>query len=250
MNTPSHKRYFAIQDTARSANVGRWHSVPCHRYQSIAEHQYLVAMYSRYLLKGIKPDHSTKDRLLILEFALVHDLPEVITGDMATPVKRRLESFYADGQCPLDALEVELCADYADLKVEIEDTPLARIAKLADILEAIKFIKEEGKHQGNTYDSITAMRTSMIELLEAMMGSNAEVRMNDFKRIHGCLKSAEEAEAEDPINRIYLERCRAYDIRVESAKVEWPELNWDVAYQIRDDLLNGRHSQLDFLDGK
>lgn len=242
------KRYFKIQDTARSPNVSRWHSVPCYRHQSIAEHQYLVAMYARYLLKAINPDYTEKDLLLILEYSLVHDLPEVITGDMATPVKRRLEGLYPDGQCPLDQLEAELCQDYADLKERADNTPLARIMKLADILEAIKFIKEEGKHQANTNDSITVIRDSLIETLDAMLGAHSEVRERDFKRIRETLIKAKRIEEEDPINRIYLERCDAFNTRVEAAKIEWPEFDWDAAYKVRDDLLYGRHSQLDFMD--
>jgi 5'-deoxynucleotidase len=244
------KRYFLIQDTARASNVGRWHSVPCHRYQSIAEHQYLVAMYFRELLKRIMPNHTLAERLLGLEYTLVHDLPEVITGDMATPVKRHLESFYADGECPLDLLESALCQDYADLKEEIEGTPLARIAKLADILEAIKFIKEEGKHQSNTYQSISVIRDALTDTLAAMINGHGEVRLNDFKRIHQTLVDAKELEAQDPINRIYLERTKAYETRVEAAKAEWPDFNWDEALKVRDELLFGLHSQIDFIDGK
>ncbi|MEG0869278.1 MAG: YfbR-like 5'-deoxynucleotidase [Hafnia sp.] len=246
----NYKRYFLIQDTARASNVGRWHSVPCHRYQSIAEHQYMVTMYGRELLKRIMPSSSVQDRCLLMEYCLVHDLPEVITGDMATPVKLRLESFYADGECPLDKLEVELCQDYADLKEEIDNTPLARIAKLADVLEAIKFIKEEGKHQSNTYDSISVIRDALIDTLDAMLNQNGEARLDDFKRIKESLIEAKDLEAKDPINRIYLERMNAYDVRVESAKEQWPEYDWDEAYKIRHELLFGLHSQIDFIDHK
>jgi 5'-deoxynucleotidase YfbR-like HD superfamily hydrolase len=140
-----HLDQFPIANVGHAANVTRWHSANCMRYPSIAEHSYLVAMYSRYLAAVIAPDMSTEDTLLMNDLCLAHDLPEVKTGDMATPLKRLLESMFPKGESPIDKIEEKICAPYADLRERTHGTYMAVIAKLADIMDAIKFIATEGK---------------------------------------------------------------------------------------------------------
>jgi 5'-deoxynucleotidase len=140
-----HLDQFPIANVAHSANVTRWHSARCMRYPTIAEHIYLVTMYSRYLAKVIAPDMTPQEILSMNDLALVHDLPEVKTGDMATPVKRALEAMFEKGQSPLDKLEEKLCAPYRAMREETHGSYIAVIVKLADIMEAIHFIESEGK---------------------------------------------------------------------------------------------------------
>ncbi len=136
---------FSIANVAHSAYVTRWHSVNCHRHPSIAEHSFLVAMYARYLGTVINPKMTNEDKLLLTDLCLLHDLPEVRTGDMATPMKRYLESMFPKGQSPIDIMEEKLCAPYAAIREETNGTYIQIIAKLADIMEAINFIHTEGK---------------------------------------------------------------------------------------------------------
>lgn len=278
---------FGIQDVFRSANVTRWHSVNCHRYPSIAEHSYLVTMYARELLARIMPDATVQEQLDLMQYALVHDLPEVLTGDMATPIKRKLESLYPEGQSPLDKIEEDLCPDYKIMKDKVKDTALIRIAKLADILEAIKFIDVEGKRQSSCHEN----NVKIIEIMDSMksMISNL-IKMNkkespslikkfftkkddvqnevskmfseekneievpeteesrSLKNIEKALNELSNREKNDSISRIKEERVKAYNIRVEQAKAEFPELNWDEAYAVMDELLNKAQSQIDFID--
>lgn len=140
-----HLDQFPIANVGHSANVTRWHSANCMRYPSIAEHSYLVAMYSRYLAAVIDPSMTPENTLLMNDLALCHDLPEVKTGDMATPLKRLLESMFPPGESPIDKIEEKICAPYADLRERTHGSYVAVIAKLADIMDAIKFIASEGK---------------------------------------------------------------------------------------------------------
>lgn len=247
---------FGIQDVFRSANVTRWHSVNCYRYPSIAEHSYLVTMYSRELLARIMPNATSQQKLDLLEFSMVHDLPEVLTGDMATPIKRKLESLYPEGQSPLDKIEEDLCPDYKIMKDKIKGSPLARIAKLADILEAIKFIDVEGKRQASCHDN----NLKIINVLKSIVSHIApkQVKNKWFKRknknemvyseIEKALSELADKENNDTISRIKNERVSAYNVRVEQAKAEFPDLNWDEAYAVMDELLNKPQSQIDFID--
>ncbi|MDU8352902.1 YfbR-like 5'-deoxynucleotidase [Pseudomonas syringae pv. actinidiae] len=247
-NHPERYARFPIQDIARAPDVSRWHSLPCYRHQSIAEHQYLVGMYARELLVCIMPEATVIDRLLLLEYVSFHDIPEVLTGDMPTPVKRFFERHFADGISPLSALEESICPELKQLSDSIRGTPMERIAKLADILDAIKFIREEGKHQSNLYESVTDLRGSMMSAIQALLEPDESTRKEGLELVLESLKKADELEKQDPINRISIERTDAYKARVESSRAEYPDLNWDAAYDVLDRVLNGQHLQIDFIE--
>lgn len=140
-----HLDQFSIANVAHSANVTRWHSARCMRYPSIAEHIYLVTMYSRYLAMAIAPNMTPAEILTMNDLALVHDLPEVKTGDMATPLKRLLEAMFPKGESPIDLIEEKLCAPYKAMREATHGSYIAVIVKLADIAEAVHFIYSEGK---------------------------------------------------------------------------------------------------------
>ena len=240
------KKRFPIQDVARSSNVTRWHSVNCHRYPSIAEHSFLVIMYSREILYRINPNATNDERLLLLEYSAFHDLPEVLTGDMATPVKRRLESLFPDGESPLDDIEEALCPDYKDLKYEIKGTYLAVVAKLADVLEAIKFIDIEGKRNTSDHESTI----QMLEIVNQMSDcfSVTPEQTEKVALLKKMIEKAQNKEKNDTIVLIRDERIANYKKRVEDAKIQFPEFNWNVCLEVMDDLLNGDCSQIDFID--
>lgn len=154
-----------ISDILRTADVYRWHSVKTLRKQSNAEHMYLVTMLGNKLATRVYPEISLEEKFTLSQWLLIHDVPESMTGDIATPVKRYLESFFPVGQNPLDDLEGLICPEYKSWKDKVTNTPLRRIAKLADLIEMWVFLKEEGidqyaaKIQLNIYNGITDMVT-------------------------------------------------------------------------------------------
>lgn len=144
MSSKLENENYSIANVAHAANVTRWHSVRCLRHPSVAEHSFLVTMYAEYLAKVIDPDMSEKDQLLLVRKCLWHDMAEVSTGDMSTPLKRYLESLFPDQMSPIEMLERKICKPYADLADQTADTHLGIITKLADIMEAIHHINNEG----------------------------------------------------------------------------------------------------------
>lgn len=256
MRYANSKDKFPIQDIARSSNVTRWHSVNCYRFPSIAEHSYLVTMYSRELIDRIMPKATVTEKLVLLEFSLVHDLPEVLTGDMATPIKRRIESLYPDGESPLDKLEEDLCPDYKFLKAKIKGTPMQRIAKLADILEAIKFIDVEGKRQASCHSGNLQILEILKDMSSGLFENQAlsgllqdEIKAKLTEKIQNSLNAMADKEKNDSITRIKNERIEAYTVRVKQAQAEYPEYDWNHALEVLDQLLNAPQSQIDFIDG-
>jgi 5'-deoxynucleotidase YfbR-like HD superfamily hydrolase len=73
-----------INDILRASGVTRWHIVRMVRPQSLAEHTFDVVMVARAIasIAGI-------DDYEIIKAALLHDLDEIVTGDIPTPTKVR-----------------------------------------------------------------------------------------------------------------------------------------------------------------
>lgn len=140
------KNKIGIKDVSRSAHTTRWHSVGVHRNQSVAEHSGLTSLYVDFLILGINPNVTPQDHLLALRYSLWHDQPEVITGDLCTPLKRLLEA-YLKNEFPLEKIEKILCEQYKSTSEAIENTYIKNITKLADYLDAILYLEEEGKEK-------------------------------------------------------------------------------------------------------
>lgn len=133
-----------MQDIARSGHVTRWHSVRCARNQTLAEHHYLVAMIARELMTRLLGGNlPAETRLQVLEYALIHDTPELIMGDLPSPLKRRIAEI-SGNEDPLSRIEHEIAPDITERKFMLQGTALAFIVKIADLLDACLFIREEG----------------------------------------------------------------------------------------------------------
>ena len=158
---------FDIRNLPFAGTVTRWHSVNCHRYPSVAEHSCLVALYAREIASRVYPDLSADDQVLLYELALMHDLSEVVTGDMPSPI---------------DQLEASICPDTASREhvAKTERSHIYFCMKLSDILDAIVVIKQEGK--GPVAKLIEQERT---EAFEALLGkARAEWPEGDGSRAH------------------------------------------------------------------
>lgn len=156
---------YDIRNLPFAGTVTRWHSVNCHRYPSVAEHSALVALYARELAARVYPELSAEDQVLLYELALMHDLSEVVTGDMPSPIKRQLKSVFPPGESPIDQLEARICPDAAEREhAAITMRPhVYYCVKLADILDAMVVIKQEGK--GRVAAKIEQERTAAFHAL-------------------------------------------------------------------------------------
>ena len=116
------------------------------RDQTLAEHLYLVTMYAMELARNVLKEFDDSKKLKLMSWCLEHDTPEILTGDIPTPAKRRLqESFGDSGVDPLEDLEYSIANQhYKDAKANIQDTDLEIITKLADIMDGLVFIHVEG----------------------------------------------------------------------------------------------------------
>lgn len=159
-----------ITDIIRTGHVFRWQIVRTHRRQSIAEHQYQVAMFAEILARGIYPEWSDSERNKLVWACLIHDIPEIETGDIPTPVKV--------GFPELDNVENRFWNGRTGKPKKISDESFM-ILKIADALEAASFLAVEGfgPRTEGIYLSITKKINSLF--------SDAKISYPDGKWVDG-----------------------------------------------------------------
>lgn len=124
-----------ITDIIRTGHIFRWQIVRTHRRQSIAEHMYQVAMFAEVLARGIYPEWDDDRRNKLVWACLVHDIPEINTGDIPTPAKEDFPEF--------DDIDNKFWNGRTGKPKRISNES-HMILKIADILEAASFLSVEG----------------------------------------------------------------------------------------------------------
>ena len=146
------KHFFAL--ISRMKYINRWGLMRNTRYENLSEHSFEVAV-TAHAIATIKNDvfggSVNAERAAVL--ALYHDAPEILTGDLPTPVKyynRQTKTAYDEVEKTsvnrlLEMLPEELKGSYETVLVKTEeDAYLWRIVKAADTINAlIKCIEEE-----------------------------------------------------------------------------------------------------------
>ncbi len=228
----------SLRDIVRSGHVVRWNSVKHGRPQYLAEHHYMVTMIARALARRIlTTEYYTPERqILLVDYCLNHDLPELIGGDLPSVSKRKLEAMLGDKADVFKQFDYEIHPPLRALDRKMKDTPLKEIAKLADWADAIVYIQQEG--QGNYENKISrqlvdALITCLPESL--VDEANIKQKMADFY--------------EQPISHthsIELKLKQAYADKVATAQQRFPDFQWDEADRILEELLEGEDAQVKF----
>jgi hypothetical protein len=148
---------FTLDELMRTGHVKRWQIVRVAREQTIAEHMYRVFIITGFICSHLQVDTETGKRATT--WALMHDVPEVITGDIATPAKEAMrKALPADD--PIRNIELKMSDSYRIAYGEAKTpvTPGAitayEIVKLADLIEAKMFLGCEmiGNHAKAVFD--------------------------------------------------------------------------------------------------
>lgn len=128
-----------LADILRAQHVTRWHILREYgRTQSVAEHSYNVAMIARAVLQAICSNGlagiTNYEALLpkVLQWALIHDLPEVVLGDTVTITKRQAPEAFA-------AMEKRVDPNAYDFKSALPEIVID-VVKIADLLDAINHL--------------------------------------------------------------------------------------------------------------
>jgi 5'-deoxynucleotidase YfbR-like HD superfamily hydrolase len=149
----------------RLTEISRWGIVATSRQQSVGEHSYRVCMIAQALYDFVFPvPHNSDDKQLLTSFAMVHDITEVLSGDLDSIFKLAVKAQYPDvfanvinrmaGQ-RRDA--GPLTAAVASLERSVKGTFIEALVKIADYLEALIYLEQYGtntRHKGNVRDTI------------------------------------------------------------------------------------------------
>lgn len=180
--------YHFFAKLARMKYIRRWGLMRNVLSENLCEHSWETAVLAHALatLRNTRfGGHIDPNRVVVL--ALYHDAPEILTGDMPTPVKYaspRIRSAY--GQVEQEAqnellglLPKDLAAEYAPFirQDDPADKELLTLVKAADKLSAlIKCVEERG--MGN--EEFTRAEDSTLASLEEMRLPEVEYFLREF----------------------------------------------------------------------
>lgn len=177
--------FFAM--LSRMKNIYRWALMRNTRRENIAEHSYEVAVLTHALaLIHNNLGESPVDPARCVMLAMYHDVPEILTGDMPTPVKygnpvireayRQVEQSACDRL--VEMLPADLQGEYRPLLEEGDTESVEhRLVKAADKLSAlIKCIEELS--QGNR--EFASARRATEQSIRKMGLAAAEVFMEQY----------------------------------------------------------------------
>lgn len=172
----------------KSKHVYRWagqHLIG--KRSSIAEHSYEVSMYVLFIVKELQPFLSSYNefsrlRSEALECALLHDIPEVFTGDVPLPVKREfpLLKDMLKGIEKSFMLEIlpEFYVDYTE--------ECLLVVKAADTMAVFKEISEELLY--NNRVNIEDGAETVSEVLSDLFSKFSHLEPKLLKALHDVLQ--------------------------------------------------------------
>ncbi len=180
----------------RMRYIGRWALMRNTRTENVEEHSYEVAVLAHALaVIGRDVFHKDLDPDRTAVAALFHDAPEILTGDMPTPVKyfnpeiktayKQVEAVAQDKL--LSMLPPELVPAYEPL-VRESDPTVKRYVKAADKLSAYIKCVEEGKAGNSEFkkaaeQTMAALKKMNMEELDWFMehlGSAFQLTLDDL----------------------------------------------------------------------
>lgn len=129
----------------------RWSLVRVNRRQNLAEHSYYVALYAMQVAELIHWEGSAG---ALTRWALIHDAPELETGDIPGMTKDAV----FDGAA-MDALEQRVVSQKFPKYQAWYNAPypVRSIVKVADIMDAVMYICEEMQSGNKVMGSLPAI---------------------------------------------------------------------------------------------
>lgn len=127
---------FNLATQLRLSAVKRWGIVEMSRQQSVAEHSYNVALIALNLVEASvgHKGFSKEDESLLLTLCLVHDMPEVFSGDIPSTIKGVFKE-------ELDDWETTSFPAFSATNASVykRNPNIKLVIKVADIMESIIF---------------------------------------------------------------------------------------------------------------
>ena len=176
--------FFAL--FSRMKNIDRWALMRNNQKESLSQHCLEVAAIAHALAvignERLGKSYDASEAALI---GIYHDMPEIITGDMPTPVKyynKEIRECFGEiekaaERSILDTLPEDLKKAYEPLLIPDEETEIYRLVKAADKISAlIKCVDE--KNTGNK--EFAAAEKSTLKAIKAMDCAEANIFIEEF----------------------------------------------------------------------
>lgn len=160
--------------------VRRWSIVRTLHPDTVAEHQFYVCFYALQVARLLNWAGPQAD---LMYFALMHDVEELVTGDIVSPVKRGIidEGRYPDFVSAQMAERLPLIERQGDAIMESKHgTEIERIVKVADKIDAVIFLIIEQTMGNGRIGPLLA--DAMENLVIAWHDLGVELYINDEDR--------------------------------------------------------------------
>ena len=177
-------QFFAL--FSRMKNINRWALMRNTRPESLSQHTLEVAATAHALaVIGNRRLGKRYDAPMAALIGMYHDMPEIITGDMPTPVKyynKKIRECYGEIEhaaqdALLETLPEDLREDYRPLLVPDETGDLWKLVKAADKISALIKCKEE-KQSGNR--EFEKAEQATLQALREMNCPEADIFIAEF----------------------------------------------------------------------
>jgi 5'-deoxynucleotidase len=191
----------SLEQKLRSGHVKRWQIVRVAREQTIAEHMYRVNVVANEIVERMG-EEAVGIRPLVQQWALMHDIPEIVTGDIATPTKRAMRQAVPDAD-PVKHIELSLDQQYRSLYELLKShfPQVLEIVKIADLIEAVDFLNIEGMGAHATSVNI-GLRESILEKISSSDDENlSAAAMSVFEEICHSLENESAQDGPYPVTK-------------------------------------------------
>jgi 5'-deoxynucleotidase len=133
------------------SNVRRWSHAYCHKEESVLEHTAIVSIISLYIAANTGAKMAT-----VLERSLLHDMEEVITGDIPTPTKYHNRDITREIQKFEDIAAKEVSEIFGEWAYRVwcdskDDSLEGDIIKIADTAAVAFKIRQEIELGNNSF---------------------------------------------------------------------------------------------------
>lgn len=144
----TNKDQLSLVDFCNLDTIKRWQIVETSKTQSVAEHTMNVMFIADWIWQTLHDEEyeRTEDiqmvnwdiRRMVMEAVLYHDVDELITGDIPTPIKAMI---------PKDSLKSRIEGLLPEVANNKFPAAVLDMVKLADLLEASSFLERYGVDQ-------------------------------------------------------------------------------------------------------
>jgi len=145
----------------KGAKVKRWHTITNVKEQTVADHSWGVAS----IILDVWPDSSNS----LITYALWHDIPEFVVGDVPVTAKWANE----DLARAVEKAESQIAKKYK-LFIELTETEKLKLA-IADLLEVLWYASEEiALGNSNFLEVFHTARKKLKTLIQPMYNNPSE----------------------------------------------------------------------------